>query len=205
MNIQQVKAMMELQALGNLGSIASSSSSEGTNVFQTVLENALQTTGTDTLGSVQKLLDTMPQQALSPTLPFSQKRDASKGSETGIDSIISRAAERYGIPAKLIHSVVKQESGYDPAATSHAGAAGLMQLMPGTARGLGVTDVFDPEQNVFAGSKYLKQMLVKYDGDMKLALAAYNAGPGNVDKYSGVPPFQETQNYVRKIMDSYYA
>ncbi|UTE71367.1 lytic transglycosylase domain-containing protein [Rossellomorea marisflavi] len=204
MNIQQVKAMMELQALGNLGSIASSSS-EGTNVFQTVLDRALQTTGTDTLGSVQNLLDTMPHHAPSPRLALSQENDAIKSQETGIDSIISRAAERYGIPAKLIHSVVKQESGYDPSATSHAGAAGLMQLMPGTARGLGVTDVFDPEQNVFAGSKYLKQMLVKYDGDMKLALAAYNAGPGNVDKYSGVPPFQETQNYVRKIMNSYYA
>ncbi|VXB23838.1 bifunctional muramidase and murein lytic transglycosylase [Bacillus sp. 349Y] len=204
MNIQQVKAMMELQALGNLGSIASSSS-EGTNLFQTMLNSALQTTGNDTLGSVQNLLDAMPQTPNSLSLPHSQERDVNQAPGTGFDSIISRAAERYGIPAKLVHSVVKQESGYNPEATSHAGAAGLMQLMPGTARGLGVTDIYDPEQNVFAGAKYLKQMLVKYDGDMKLALAAYNAGPGNVDKYSGVPPFQETQNYVRKIMDSYYA
>ncbi|KZE49551.1 lytic transglycosylase domain-containing protein [Rossellomorea marisflavi] len=204
MNIQQVKAMMELQALGNLGSIASSSS-EGTNLFQTMLDSALQTTGNDTLGSVQNLLDAMPQTPNSPSLPHSQERDVNQAPGTGFDSIISRAAERYGIPAKLVHSVVKQESGYNPEATSHAGAAGLMQLMPGTARGLGVTDIYDPEQNVFAGAKYLKQMLMKYDGDMKLALAAYNAGPGNVDKYSGVPPFQETQNYVRKIMDSYYA
>ncbi|KML06185.1 lytic transglycosylase domain-containing protein [Rossellomorea marisflavi] len=204
MNIQQVKAMMELQALGNLGSIASSSS-EGTNSFQTILDSALQTTGNDTLGSIQNLLDAMPQMPNSPSLPHSQERDVNQAPGTGFDSIISRAAERYGIPAKLVHSVVKQESGYNPEATSHAGAAGLMQLMPGTARGLGVTDIYDPEQNVFAGAKYLKQMLVKYDGDMKLALAAYNAGPGNVDKYSGVPPFQETQNYVRKIMDSYYA
>ncbi|KML32573.1 lytic transglycosylase domain-containing protein [Rossellomorea marisflavi] len=204
MNIQQVKAVMELQALGNLGSIASSSS-EGTNLFQTMLDSALQTTGNDTLGSIQNLLDAMPQMPNSPSLPHSQERDVNQAPGTGFDSIISRAAERYGIPAKLVHSVVKQESGYNPEATSHAGAAGLMQLMPGTARGLGVTDIYDPEQNVFAGAKYLKQMLVKYDGDMKLALAAYNAGPGNVDKYSGVPPFQETQNYVRKIMDSYYA
>ena len=87
--------------------------------------------------------------------------------------------------------MVKQESGYDPSATSHAGAAGLMQLMPGTARGLGVTDVFDPEQNVFAGSKYLKQMLVKYDGDMKLR---------RDDEYAGALPPARSQTYLYQAL-----
>lgn len=124
---------------------------------------------------------------------------------TQFNNIISDVAQKYGIDEKLIHSVIKMESNYNPMAKSHAGAQGLMQLMPNTARGLGVTNAYDPYQNIEGGTKYLSQMLKKYNGNLELSLAAYNAGPGNVDKYQGIPPFNETQNYVRKVLNNYLA
>lgn len=118
---------------------------------------------------------------------------------------ISKAASTYNVPEKLIAAVMKQESNFNPHAVSTAGATGLMQLMPSTAKFLGLTDATNPEQNIMGGTKYLRQMLNQFDNDIEKALAAYNAGPGNVKKYNGIPPFNETTNYVKKVLNYFRA
>lgn len=117
-----------------------------------------------------------------------------------IDGIISMASEKYGVPEALIYKVIETESYFKTDSVSYVGATGLMQIMPFNNSSLGITDATDPYQNIMGGTKLLKQYLDMYDGDVKLGLAAYNAGPGNVNKYGGVPPFSETQNYVKKIL-----
>jgi soluble lytic murein transglycosylase-like protein len=129
--------------------------------------------------------------------------DVPTSGDRDLDLIIMRAGEREGVDPRLVHAVIWQESKYKNDAVSHVGAQGLMQLMPATAKRFGCENANDAESNVNAGVKYLRVLLKRFDGDVTLALAGYNAGEGNVDKYEGVPPFGETQNYVRVITGRY--
>lgn len=119
-----------------------------------------------------------------------------------LDPIISKAAQKYGVDAGLIKAVIKAESDFNPEAVSHAGARGLMQLMPATARSLGVTDSFDPEQNVMGGTRFLRDLLHRYNGNIDSALAAYNWGPGNIDKRPELLP-RETRDYLARVKQLY--
>ena len=120
-----------------------------------------------------------------------------------LDVYFEEAANQYNVDIKLLKAIAYCESGFNPNAVSSAGAVGVMQLMPKTAEGLGVTDSYDPRQNILGGAKLISQLLDKYNGDTSLALAAYNAGSGNVNRYGGIPPFKETQNYVKKVLEKY--
>jgi hypothetical protein len=131
---------------------------------------------------------------------FSSQLKEQLSTTSSLEAIFQKAASTYGVDENLLKAIAKAESDFDPNATSKSGAMGIMQLMPATAKGLGVSDAYDPEQNIMGGAKYIASLLKKYDGNVSYALAAYNAGSGNVDKYGGIPPFEETQNYVTKIL-----
>lgn len=119
------------------------------------------------------------------------------------DRIIREAADAYGVSFSLVKAVIRAESGFNSEAVSHAGAQGLMQIMPANFETFEVADAFDPEENIHAGTRYLKKLLTRYDGDLHLALAAYNAGPKAVDHYGDIPPYPETQKYVDRVL-AYY-
>lgn len=123
------------------------------------------------------------------------------GAPASMDSIFEEAAQAYNVPLALLKAVGKAESGFNANAVSPAGAQGVMQLMPATAQALGVEDPFDARSNIMGGAKYIAEKLNQYNGDIELALAAYNAGSGNVSKYGGVPPFEETINYIKRIKE----
>lgn len=151
-------------------------------------------TGTSSFSSL--LSDVMKDDKPSP--PISAGINALKGSH--LEPLVEQYAGKAGVSSSLVKAVIRAESGGNPLAVSSAGAKGLMQLMPATAKGLGVHNPLNPAENIEGGSKYLGQLMKKYRGNKELALAAYNAGSGAVAKYGGIPPYKETQNYVKKVL-----
>jgi soluble lytic murein transglycosylase-like protein len=134
---------------------------------------------------------------------FRIPEDIPTSGDPALDRIIFEAGEKQGVDPRFIHAVIWQESKYQPKALSHAGAQGLMQLIPATAKRFGCDDPNDPVENITAGTKYLSWLLKRFSGNVELALAGYNAGEGAVDKYDGIPPYNETQNYVKIISKRY--
>jgi soluble lytic murein transglycosylase-like protein len=161
-----------------------------------LLQPAAATAPTASAGSAQF---TLPASAASTATAASLTGGG--GSSSQYDDLIQAAAQRNGIDPALLKGLIKQESGFDPSAGSPAGAQGLTQLMPGTAAALGVGNPLDPAQSIEGGAKYLAEQLQRFNNDPSLALAAYNAGPGAVQRYGGVPPYTETQNYVRNVLN----
>jgi len=208
---------MEINAMQTLGSVQSSQNNSSTpSMFSDMLGQVLQaSTGNQATEDLTSLLYNGASPVFVPSdlnsaqsslaSVISSYSSATTSTGTDYDEIIKRAADKYDVPEKLISSIIRQESNFNPSATSSAGASGLMQLMPGTAKYLGVTNSLDPEQNIMGGAKYISQMLSKFDGNIETALAAYNAGPGAVKKYAGIPPYKETQNYVQKVMNYFQA
>src|SRR3954451_20628613 len=203
MSIDSVLARMNaLQALVDSASGAAAPGTGNTAAFSAAMNDATASPGTDTNAGASFVNLASP---IGPaTIPGATDATATAGASalpagTPYGSEISESAQRNGLDPALLAGLIKQESGFNANARSGAGAQGLTQLMPGTATGLGVTNPLDPGQAIEGGAKYLKQQLDRFGGDVARGLAAYNAGPGAVQRFGGVPPYAETQNYVRAV------
>ncbi|WP_163539724.1 lytic transglycosylase domain-containing protein [Gracilibacillus sp. YIM 98692] len=202
MKITPFHYLMQLQAMQQFSFSNIQPNSNYTSSFSQILQEALHMD--NNLNHTKDVLShtpssDLPMGASSASRPIS---NTTAGNEQ-IMEMIHETASQFGIDTNLVKAVVETESNYDINAVSQVGAQGLMQLMPETAQSLGVQNPFNAKENIRGGVQYLKQMLDKYDGNKSLALAAYNAGPGNVDQYGGIPPFQETQQYVKKVLGAY--
>lgn len=186
-----------IQVKGGSAIVATTSSKNVSAVNSQVDDNTSSTTSTTSTASGSTM------EALESALSSASTSTDSLGCPAALESCFNEAAETYQVPVKLLKAIAKAESGFDANAVSKAGAVGIMQLMPSTAESLGVTDSYDAQANIMGGAKLISQLLNSYDNDLSLALAAYNAGSGNVEKYGGIPPFKETQNYVKKVTDYY--
>ncbi|MCO6056665.1 lytic transglycosylase domain-containing protein [Pseudomonas sp. MOB-449] len=195
---------MKMPALVLSGILAASAFGAEADIYQVVSAN-----GTITLTNIHRtdrklvrVAREKPALAKTPNRVQPTRKGPLKAPRYSL--IVAQAAFDYDVPAELLHAVIKTESNYDPSALSPKGAAGLMQLMPDTARDLGVRDVFDPAANVRGGARYLKRLMTMFGDDLSLALAAYNAGPGAVLAYgSAIPPYPETQRYVPSVLGHY--
>lgn len=212
LNLQMLQATISLSGEGNAQAVDSSQSayssvkallaSYAANLPESV--KAAQGESSASMPDAVKNISASQLQDLAgaPPAVTNTEQVKSYNSPAGIDRIIAAASQRYGVDAGLIKAVIKAESNFNPQAVSHAGAQGLMQLMPGTARALGVSDSFDPEQNVMGGTRFLRDMLKRYNGNIDSALAAYNWGPGNVDRRPDSLP-RETRDYQARVKQLY--
>jgi len=215
---RNLRILMDINSLQSFGAVQSYANNNSTpNLFTNMLNevlgsssnkltntitdsDSLKYSGNNRVFEPSMLASMIVNKSDSPTLSY--RPSIKDGKYT---TIIKQAAMKYDIPEDLIASVIQQESNFKNDVVSKSGAQGLMQLMPGTAKFLGVKDSFDPVQNITGGARYLRQMLDQFNGNIELALAAYNAGPGNVKKYDGIPPFKETQNYVKKVLNTFHS